>query len=809
MAMKLIPHRGFAFGIASSFLATGLALATSGPDPGASPFHPSPEGKKLIEYGWDCPTPFYIRQHVEEMEQRPFDGIVIQVKRSREPQHKTPTRDVLGWNVFSSTRFKPEEYQHAFEDLKAVKFKKFTENFIQVISMPGIDWFHPGWDAVTSNVAVMARLAKEGGCVGLMFDAEQYGDQRIWSYNSLPEARRSEMSREQYAAKVKERGGEFMRAINKEFSGIKILLLVGPTYAVTSKNRNYDLLPPFIEGMCLAADPGTEITDGFEQSYGYIGKKSFQSARDTMLIETRKLFENKEAFDRVMRAGFGLWLDNQSQSASRKGWFADETERNYFQPYQWQTALHNALSYSDRYVWSYSERLDWWTNTTIGAAYEQATIAARKEPGQTPTKPSAARAAAALKAASLSGYDDTATFGPLARTHETVFGFPAKGWSFRMDPDDVGTQQEWFRVDLNAKDWSPIEIRKFWDEFGWNCVGYGWYRTTFVAPGLPAGRRIELVVGAADEGAAVWLNGEKVGEFDQGTSGWDKRFSVDITGKLRAGKENSIAIRVSNNEGIGGLWKSIKIMAVRTTPASADSDPGPDPSGGSPPTASVPPETDLVGYWSFDEGDAASAGEALHVGKNVGATPVEGRIGKALHFVPGAYVECAKVPPMTRRFTFMFWAKLDASSETVPRYPTILLYGVDGNSAYSICVSPADRQLTFASTAQQNRAWQNVRTDKNALELGKWFQAAVTYDTDEKVMKMYLNGALAASAPYDKPVFGGYPKWAWPLYFGVPPAWKHGNGSFCGALDEVKIYQRALSAAEIQKEFESAGKREN
>src|SRR5688572_8679081 len=38
-----------------------------------------PATKKLIEFGWDEPTTGYMKQHIAEMERRPFDGCVFHV----------------------------------------------------------------------------------------------------------------------------------------------------------------------------------------------------------------------------------------------------------------------------------------------------------------------------------------------------------------------------------------------------------------------------------------------------------------------------------------------------------------------------------------------------------------------------------------------------------------------------------------------------------------------------------------------------------------------------------------------------------
>ena len=79
---------------------------------------------------------------------------------------------------------------------------------------------------------------------------------------------------------------------------------------------------------------------------------------------------------------------------------------------------------------------------------------------------------------------------------------------------------------------------------------------------IPADKKLELVFGAVDESAFVWLNGEKIGEHDVGEGGWNDRFSIPITGKLKPG-ENDLVVRVLNRTGPGGIWKSVKIMAVK------------------------------------------------------------------------------------------------------------------------------------------------------------------------------------------------------------------------------------------------------
>src|SRR5213079_2113330 len=51
----------------------------------AAGFTPTTQGKKLIEYGWDCPDAAFVHAHLKEMEARPFDGVVIRTPKPAPP----------------------------------------------------------------------------------------------------------------------------------------------------------------------------------------------------------------------------------------------------------------------------------------------------------------------------------------------------------------------------------------------------------------------------------------------------------------------------------------------------------------------------------------------------------------------------------------------------------------------------------------------------------------------------------------------------------------------------------------------------
>ena len=61
------------------------------------------KNKKIINYGQDWPNTAYIRAHIQEMEQRPYDGIVIAISKKREPEAPSAASWPLGFVIADQT----------------------------------------------------------------------------------------------------------------------------------------------------------------------------------------------------------------------------------------------------------------------------------------------------------------------------------------------------------------------------------------------------------------------------------------------------------------------------------------------------------------------------------------------------------------------------------------------------------------------------------------------------------------------------------------------------------------------------------
>ena len=153
------------------------------------------------------------------------------------------------------------------------------------------------------------------------------------------------------------------------------------------------------------------------------------------------------------------------------------------------------------------------------------------------------------------------------RTVESI-PLPKTGWVFKTDVEDIGLEQEWFGADideagggLGGGGGESIEIEKFWGDEG-PSPGTGWYRLTFDLPEHKPVARAQLNFQAVDESTWVWMNGEFVGEHDEGPTGWDKPFRLDVTDDLKWGAQNQITVRVYNTAMAGGIYKPVSIVVL-------------------------------------------------------------------------------------------------------------------------------------------------------------------------------------------------------------------------------------------------------
>jgi len=335
--------------------------------------------KKLIQYGWGIPTPDFIRTNLREMEKRPFDGLIFQLRGGR--------------NVLTPTRWDEAKFAGDYENLRQIKWEKFTDNFVIMLAASKQDWFSDeDWQAIEHNTRLLAKGARIAGCVGVCFDQEPYGF-NPWAYTRV--AHRDTKSFAEYEAIARRRGSQFIRAVESELPGAQILtffqlsyfsqLLVPMKPAERQEKLSqltYSLLPAFLNGMLDAAGPDVRTIDGNEGAYYYTDSRSYFEAYHRMKQRGLLLVDPKHwaKYRRQVQAGHALYIDQYFGLRTRKvlgHYLSPEGRAKWFE--------HNAywaLHTTDKYVWCYSEKMHWFRNESIPPGCEAAIRSARQKLAQ-------------------------------------------------------------------------------------------------------------------------------------------------------------------------------------------------------------------------------------------------------------------------------------------------------------------------------------------------------------------------------------------------------------------------------------------
>ena len=176
-------------------------------------------------------------------------------------------------------------------------------------------------------------------------------------------------------------------------------------------------------------------------------------------------------------------------------------------------------------------------------------------------QPAGGASSPSVSATTQPGYDDASTFGDLWDAYEDLGSLPTEGWLFRTDPRDGGEASGWHQPGFNDSRWQLIRIADWWEPQLGAYDGVAWYRRSI---DLPAGATC-LWFGAVDESAWVYLDGKLIGAHDEGESGWDRRFRIDLPREVGLGR-HVLAVKVLDRALKGGIWKSVKMARPKPSP---------------------------------------------------------------------------------------------------------------------------------------------------------------------------------------------------------------------------------------------------
>jgi len=340
-----------------------------------------PACARVIAWPSPEPDPDFVRRHIDAMETKPFDGVVLQALI---PGSDGVARSFT-WSVLER-RYSAQDFRPFVDMVRRVPFRRFRSNFLRInlnATDRPFDMFDDGrWDILVANFAMAATAAREAGLRGLMLDPEAYAGEepgtKIPGVNVFDfRLRRTTQEFPAYRRQAFQRGQAIGRAAVTAYPGITLILAFGPSATCLGQGplpeRTYGLLGAFVDGLLAGAGWRATVIEGFEFSYPYRSCDRFQKAYAELRGPCRDLSLEPARYDRWLEIGFGLWLDFDSVSACKDAresgrpcrWFDPSlypaAERYLVDPERFARAVASARAVSDGYVWIYTEEPKWWT----------------------------------------------------------------------------------------------------------------------------------------------------------------------------------------------------------------------------------------------------------------------------------------------------------------------------------------------------------------------------------------------------------------------------------------------------------------
>jgi hypothetical protein len=215
------------------------------------------------------------------------------------------------------------------------------------------------------------------------------------------------------------------------------------------------------------------------------------------------------------------------------------------------------------------------------------------------------------------------------------------------------------------------------------------------------------------------------------------------------------------------------------------------------------PASGLIAWWAFDEGsgnrvsDRSGRGNhgdvvgpidvatAWRAGKAGGALDIPDQVGAAVSVAPSSSIDSLR-----RALTIAAWVnrKIDRGNR---------------NAAIASRQTSSDGEVFTLSFAYNNLfLWLPGNTSVRATRtapVDSWIHVAATWDGN--VVHLYQDGELVGSGSYSQQL----PINTNPLLLGNNANQAGLNQPLAGAIDEVRLYDRALTAAEVQTLIRAGG----
>ena len=321
----------------------------------------------IISSGPNAPDTAYLSRNARALERVPLDGVgtwiatpipirvesgemytprLVSGRLSRIPEDGADVGQTIvpyapgRW--WPTDRISDEHIVPAIKDLRSANFHRFKSNFIHCITgNPGkpMNWFDDQlWQTICHNIGMIARVAKQGGCEGILIDPEDYS-YSWWSYPILTETHKNDVGYrrgnrafyegktfEQVCAKVQQRGREFAHAIKAEFRDPVLMFFHATGFAASQINderwdsidqTGFGLMVPFMDGLLEGSSDQTVIVDCTSQAQWWTQRHQMEQARKEVKVDGLALSHVPALYRKKIRVGYCYRLGYHPQEEER------------------------------------------------------------------------------------------------------------------------------------------------------------------------------------------------------------------------------------------------------------------------------------------------------------------------------------------------------------------------------------------------------------------------------------------------------------------------------------------------------------
>ena len=300
---------------------------------------------KLLLHQIAPPTAADVVRAARELDELPFDGIVVASEASSSVMRSVPLNDALTAQELAV--------------LSPGMFHHLTDNFLLVYATPA-GQFTDFLGTVADNFANFARHARAAGFVGLFFDVEEYFGP-AWS----PEVACRELSDRICRANARNAGAAVMRALIAAWPDIKLLVTYGPS--ISDPRTSQALNPPTINDVSASHPLYGSFAVGLAQATvgtravfidgGEVYTQNSQAdVQRTVKWLTTGMAENsplipselKALYPTLISPSMGIFDFPEAYRGKGPG-----------TPEMWQNDIAVTLAGVRDYAWAYSERFNW------------------------------------------------------------------------------------------------------------------------------------------------------------------------------------------------------------------------------------------------------------------------------------------------------------------------------------------------------------------------------------------------------------------------------------------------------------------